>query len=434
MNRALGLVVATVIAMLLWATSPVKAYAGGGESFLQAVIHYEVLPGDFVMPLVSLVNDTEKDIEFSGVVKTKTRVVQSDRFPNASLGEIWADNCDTNCNMFFWRGVIPAWSSAQFVFTTTVPEALGPVSGFLQATFIATHGEGVFQLSRDIEVIDPRPEIVSVTPITAEPGQWVTIKGKRFLVPNILASSLSVLVVHNNGGVYTLGHVYPTGDHIIWEEDTIQVQVPLSAPAQKGTIVVTVGNKFDRYDEQVFEIVGPVTPTPTSTPTPTQTATKMPTATSTNIPATATTVRTSTPTATASPTATTAPPMGTGYGIKSTSMAKAGDRIPVEVVITNGGNADQEFSALLWVGRPWDTWPFGIVSNAGTIKTEFGRDRVLVYWKGKVSAKSQVSLHLTVGTANNVTGIHEMLRLTLVSPLLSGGEGTLKRSITFLQQ
>lgn len=101
--------------------------------------------------------------------------------------------------------------------------------------------------------ISGSPKITSLSPLSVKPGDWVTIKGSRFLsASGTDVSSLQVWLVHDNGGVNTLATVVDekgiAKPYVGWHEDSIQFMITDDKVPQSGYIYVIVNKGFAKYE------------------------------------------------------------------------------------------------------------------------------------------------------------------------------------------
>lgn len=111
------------------------------------------------------------------------------------------------------------------------------------------------------------PRITSVTPMVAQPGDLVIIRGENFLPWGVDVSMLQVWLAHDDGGVAVLASVSPYTGNVGWEDNAISFLIGTDRPNQSGYLSVLVGNRNTRWTER-FTIWTGSTPTPTVTPTP----------------------------------------------------------------------------------------------------------------------------------------------------------------------
>ena len=163
-----------------------------------------------------------------------------------------------------WTPTLRPWPTA-----TPIGTVAPTFTAISTATWTATNT--MVPTSTATATPDLRPAITSVSTNEAHPGDWVVIRGRNFLVQNVLASQLQIWLAHDNGGVYWWGINSNTGKPIspdFWDQDSIQFQIPPDAPSQSGRLYVVVGNKFAQYDQRFT--ISRLAPTATASPTATR--------------------------------------------------------------------------------------------------------------------------------------------------------------------
>lgn len=168
----------------------------------------------------------------------------------------------------------PTWTPTLRPWPTATP--IGTVAPTFTATSTATWTatNTTVPTSTATATPDLRPAITSVSTNEAHPGDWVVIRGQNLLIPGVDINTLTIWLVHDNGGVYWWGINSNTGKPIspdFWDQDSIQFQIPADAPAQSGRLIVTVGSWFDEWEQRFY--ITAFCPTTTSTPTATATPT-----------------------------------------------------------------------------------------------------------------------------------------------------------------
>lgn len=112
-----------------------------------------------------------------------------------------------------------------------------------------------------------RPRITNVTPLSARPGEYVTIRGVNFLSDATTdVTGLMVVMTNDTGGGSILSSVIPDfGATLEWGQDIIRFRVKDVQPPAVGKIQVAAGGKFDTWQER-FTVLAKANPTPTATP------------------------------------------------------------------------------------------------------------------------------------------------------------------------
>lgn len=141
--------------------------------------------------------------------------------PFASTGQVYMEGNQVQMK-YIWTGELGDGQAA----TITVVSHAGQTPGLYDGAFMMIDPEGNI-IARNIVVLKSKPEITSITPQNAAPGERVTIAGKNFLTDVPPGTSAGVLLVSfvdpiTNG----VNSIDGKTEGMLWEDESISFILP----------------------------------------------------------------------------------------------------------------------------------------------------------------------------------------------------------------